>query len=166
MKQMTLAVAGFERYGKTTRRATFLAEMDKVVPWAELCKLVEPYYPKAGNGRPPIGLERMLRIYFLQQWFNLADPAVEEALYDSLAMRGFVGIDLVQLDLMKKVVKQNGGKFVILFLWQPRVVEHHARAKHHQFSSLLLSIVVYGFCALPHGTDGAVQRVRHEAAAD
>lgn len=94
MKQLTLAVAGFERYAKTTRRAAFLAEMDKVVPWTALCKLVEPYYPKAGNGRPPIGLERMLRIYFLQQWFNLADPAVEEALYDSLAMRGFVGIDL------------------------------------------------------------------------
>jgi IS5 family transposase len=56
--------------------------------------LIEPFYPKAGNGRPPIGLERMLRIYFLQQWFNLSDPAVEEALYDSLAMRSFVGIDL------------------------------------------------------------------------
>lgn len=66
MKQLTLAVAGFERYAKTTRRAAFLAEMDKVVPWTALCKLVEPYYPKAGNGRPPIGLERMLRIYFLQ----------------------------------------------------------------------------------------------------
>jgi IS5 family transposase len=65
-----------------------------VVPWSELCALIEPFYPKAGNGRPPIGLERMLRIYFLQQWFNLSDPAVEEALYDSLAMRSFVGIDL------------------------------------------------------------------------
>jgi len=72
----------------------FLAEMDRVVPWASLCKLVERYYAKPGNGRPPIGLERMLRIYFLQHWFNLADPAVEEALHDSLAMRGFVGIDL------------------------------------------------------------------------
>ena len=94
MKQMTLSAGGFERYGKTTRRAAFLAEMNRVVPWAKLCAVVEPYYPKAGNGRPPIGLERMLRIYFLQQWFNLSDPAVEEALYDSLAMRDFVGIDL------------------------------------------------------------------------
>ena len=94
MKQMTLSAGGFERYGKTTRRAVFLAEMNRVVPWAKLCAVVEPYYPKAGNGRPPIGLERMLRIYFLQQWFNLSDPAVEEALYDSLAMRDFVGIDL------------------------------------------------------------------------
>ena len=94
MKQMTLSASGFERYTKTTRRAAFLAEMDRVVPWRELCALIEPFYPSAGNGRPPIGLERMLRIYFLQQWFNLSDPAVEEALYDSLAMRSFVGIDL------------------------------------------------------------------------
>jgi transposase, IS5 family len=94
MKQLTLARVGFERYGKTTRRAVFLAEMERVVPWPALCGLIEPFYPKPGNGRPPIGVERMLRIYFLQQWFNLSDPAVEEALYDSLAMRDFVGIDL------------------------------------------------------------------------
>jgi IS5 family transposase len=71
MRQATLASAGFERYGKTTRRAAFLAEMDQVVPWPMLCALIEPVYPKPGNGRPPIGLERMLRIYFLQHWFNL-----------------------------------------------------------------------------------------------
>src|SRR5947207_14293763 len=94
MKQLTLAAVGFERYAKTTRRAAFLAEMERVVPWAALCALIEPFYPKPGNGRPPIGVERMLRLYFLQQWFNLSDPAVEEALYDSLAMRRFVGIDL------------------------------------------------------------------------
>jgi transposase, IS5 family len=95
MKQRTLAMAtGFERFGKKTKRALFLEEMEQVVPWAELCALIEPYYPKAGGGRPPVGLERMLRIYFLQQWFNLSDPAVEEALYDSAVMRGFVGIDL------------------------------------------------------------------------
>jgi IS5 family transposase len=68
--------------------------MERVVPWPELCALIEPVYPKAGNGRPPVGLERMLRIYFLQHWFNLSDPGVEEALYDSIAMRQFVGIDL------------------------------------------------------------------------
>jgi len=94
MKQATFATVGFERYGKTTRRSAFLAEMERVVPWSELCRLIEPVYPKPGNGRPPVGLERMLRIYFLQHWFNLSDPAVEEALYDSLAMRRFVGIDL------------------------------------------------------------------------
>lgn len=93
--QKTLAMAsGFERYGKQTRRERFLQEMNRVVPWSELCGLVEPHYPKAGNGRRPVGLERMLRIYFLQQWFDLSDPGVEEALYDSRAMRGFVGIDL------------------------------------------------------------------------
>ena len=85
---------GFERYTKKTRRQVFLEEMERVVPWRELCALVEPHYPKPGNGRPPVGVERMLRIYFLQQWFNLSDPAVEEALYDSAVMRQFVGIDL------------------------------------------------------------------------
>src|SRR6201993_5657426 len=94
MKQLTWAATGFDRYAKTTRRATFLTEMERVVPWSALCGLIEPFYPKAGNGRPPIGVERMLRIYFLQQWFNLSDPAVEEVLYDSLAMRDFVGVDL------------------------------------------------------------------------
>jgi len=93
-KQMTLAGSGFEKYAKTTRRAQFLAEMDRVVPWAQLCALIEPVYPKAGNGRPPIDLDLMLRVYFLQQWFNLSDPAVEEALYDSAAMRTFAGVDL------------------------------------------------------------------------
>lgn len=94
MKQTTLAAVGFNKYAKTTRRAVFLREMNQVVPWSRLCKLIEPHYPKVGNGRPPIGLERMLRIYFLQQWFNLSDPAVEESLYESVSMREFVGIDL------------------------------------------------------------------------
>src|SRR2546421_4044868 len=94
MKQLPLATVGFERYAKTTRRAAFLAEMERVVRWSALWGLIEPFYPKPGNGRPPVGVERMLRIYFLQHWFNLSDPAVEEALYDSLAMRRFVGIDL------------------------------------------------------------------------
>ena len=94
MKQLTLAAVGFERYAKTTRRAVFLIEMERVVPWPALSALIDPFYPKPGNGRPPIGVERMLRIYFLQHWFNLSDLAVEEALYESLAMRRFVGIDL------------------------------------------------------------------------
>jgi transposase, IS5 family len=94
-KQRTLAMmTGFERYTKKTRRAQFLEEMEQVVPWAKLCALIEPHYPKEGNGRPPVGVARMLRVYFLQQWFNLSDPAVEEALYDSVVMRDFVGIDL------------------------------------------------------------------------
>lgn len=94
MKQHTLT--GFEKYGKTTRRAQFLADMDRIVPWPEMTAAVQTVYPKISEngGRPPIPLERMLRIYFLQLWFNLSDPAVEEALYDSVSMRNFVGIDL------------------------------------------------------------------------
>ena len=87
-------MTGFERYTKKTRRAIFLEEMERVVPWAKLCARIEPHYPKAGHGRRPKELEQMLRIYFLQQWFNLSDPAVEAALYDSVVLRQFVGIDL------------------------------------------------------------------------
>src|SRR5437870_3642329 len=95
MKQRTLAMmTGFEQYTRKTRRAIFLEEMEQVVPWGELCALVAPHYPQPGKGRRPVGVERMLRIYFLQQWFNLSDPGVEEALYDSVGMRQFVGIDL------------------------------------------------------------------------
>ncbi len=100
-KQMSLSMqhdAGFERHRKPTRRDVFLAEMDQVVPWAELCAVIAPYYPKdpgpGAGGRRAIGLERMLRIHFLQQWYALSDPGMEEALYDSAAMRRFVGIDL------------------------------------------------------------------------
>lgn len=92
-KQLTLGEQ-FEKYAKTTRRSQFLSEMERIVPWKELCELVAPVYPVAGNGRPPRELEMMLRIYFVQQWFNLSDPAAEDALYDSLAIRGFVGVDL------------------------------------------------------------------------
>lgn len=95
MRQQTLAKGSFEQHRKATRRERFLAEMDRVIPWSELCGVIEPFYPKPeGAGRPPVGVERMLRIHFLQHWFNLSDPAVEEALYDSRAMRRFVGIDL------------------------------------------------------------------------
>ena len=99
MKQKTLAMAadqgeGFEHYRKPTKRDAFLATMEQIVPWQALCEVIEPHYPKVGNGRPPIGLERMLRMYFVQHWFNLADEACEEALLDSTALRRFVGIDL------------------------------------------------------------------------
>jgi transposase, IS5 family len=95
MRQQTLAAdAGFEKYGRKSRRELFLDEMEQVVPWSDLESLVEPHYPKAGNGRRPVGLGIMLRTYFVQQWFNLSDPGVEEALYDSAALRRFVGVDL------------------------------------------------------------------------
>jgi IS5 family transposase len=95
VRQQSLAAqSGFERYGKKTRREQFLEEMERVVPWAELEALVRPHYPKGENGRPPMGLGIMLRIHFLQQWFNLSDPGAEEALYDSAVLRRFAGIDL------------------------------------------------------------------------
>ncbi len=95
MRQRTLAEEGFEQFRKPTRREKFLEEMDRLIPWKELAGVIELFYPKGkGAGRPPIGVERMLRIHFLQHWFNLSDPAVEEGLYDSRAMRRFVGIDL------------------------------------------------------------------------
>ena len=94
-RQKTFASAiSFEKYRKPTKRELFLAEMEQIVPWKELCALLEPFYPKEGKGRPPIGLERMLRIHFLQNWFNLSDPGVEEALYDVESMRRFARIDL------------------------------------------------------------------------
>jgi IS5 family transposase len=94
MTQMTLAVNGFEAYRKTTRKAEFLSRMDTLVPWDEFCSVIEPYYPKVGNGRRPVGLERMLRMYFIANWFNLADEACEDALYDVEAFRNFCRIDL------------------------------------------------------------------------
>lgn len=94
MKQSTLAASGFEVHRKPTRKAEFLARMDKLIPWVDFCKVIEPFYPKAGNGRPPIGLERMLRMYFIAHWFNLADEACEDALYDLPAFREFCRIDL------------------------------------------------------------------------
>src|SRR5215469_17723828 len=95
VRQQTLAAqTGFEKYGRKTKRERFLEEMEQVVPWAELQALVEPHYPKGENGRPPMGLSIMLRVYFLQQWFNLSDPGAEDALYESPVLRRFVGIDL------------------------------------------------------------------------
>ena len=94
MRQLTLATGTFETHRKPTRREKFLSDMEKVVPWQDLCAVIAPYYPQGENGRPPVGLGRMLRIYFLQQWFNLSDPGAEEALYESVSMCRFVGIDL------------------------------------------------------------------------
>lgn len=96
MKQNSFALDGFEKYRKKTRKEIFLEEMEQIIPWSELSEAIKPYYPEPpkGAGRKPMGIERMLRIHFLQHWFELSDPAAEEALYDSRAMRLFVGIDL------------------------------------------------------------------------
>jgi IS5 family transposase len=93
-KQQTFAGLAWQNKGKKTRRERFLSEMDAIIPWQQLLEVIEPHYPKGGSGRPPLGLEKMLRIYFLQIWFNLSDPAAEEAIYDSESMRRFARIEL------------------------------------------------------------------------
>ena len=93
--QQTLASqASFEKHGRKSKRELFLDQMAQVVPWTELLALVEPHYPKAGNGRQPVGMSIMLRTYFLQQWFGLSDPGMEEAFYESPVLRRFAGVDL------------------------------------------------------------------------
>ena len=92
--QRTFASVAWNQKGKVTRRERFLAEMDAVIPWERLIALIEPHYPKAGNGRQPLGVEKMLRIYFMQQWFNLSDPEAEDAIYDSESMRRFARVEL------------------------------------------------------------------------
>jgi IS5 family transposase len=93
-EQRTLAGEAWSAKTKVTKRERFLAEMNAVIPWPTLLALITPHYPTGERGRPPMPLERMLRIYFLQQWFNLSDPAAEDALYDSETMRRFVGLEL------------------------------------------------------------------------
>ena len=94
--QRTFASVAWSQKGKVTRRERFLAEMDAVIPWDRLTALIEPHYPKAGDGRQPLGLEKMLRIYFMQQWFNLSDPQAEDSIYDSESMRRFARVELAE----------------------------------------------------------------------
>jgi len=96
MTQTTFESLAWKHKGMATRREHFLAEMDAVVPLKRLIGLIEPHYAKAGNGTRPMPLERMLRIHFMQHWFNLSDPAMEDALYDSESMRRFAGIELAE----------------------------------------------------------------------
>ena len=93
MKQMSLETTGFERKTKRTRKREFLAEMERVVPWAALVALITPYAPEGRRGRPPFPVETMLRIHFMQQWFTLSDPAMEEALHDVPLFREFAGLN-------------------------------------------------------------------------
>jgi IS5 family transposase len=95
VKQTTFASAAYDRKGMVTLRERFLSEMDQVIPWGSILALIEPHYPKAGNGTQPMPMQRMLRIYFMQQWFNLSDPAMEDSLYDSESMRRFAQIELI-----------------------------------------------------------------------
>src|SRR5882724_6408607 len=92
--QPSFSQAEFADKKKITRREKFLGRMEAIIPWPSLLAVLEPFYPKGERGRPPVGIERMLRLYFLQQWYGLADEALEDTIYDSLAMRIFTGIDL------------------------------------------------------------------------
>jgi IS5 family transposase len=94
MRRASFASLAYENKKKKTRREKFLEEMDQVIPWGEVIEIIRKYYPRAGNGRQPMPLERMLRIYFMQQWYGLSDPAMEDSLYDSESMRRFAEIDL------------------------------------------------------------------------
>ena len=93
---MSFGDAEYAGKRKQTRREVFLAEMEQVVPWKALLKLIEPFYPIAGNGRQPYPLEKMLRVHLMQNWFGLSDPAMEEALYEITPMRTFAGLSLTQ----------------------------------------------------------------------
>src|ERR1035437_2362146 len=98
--QVSFAQAEYNKKKKRTRREIFLEKMEQVVPWSRLMEVIKPHYPKSGKrGRPPIGLERMLRMYFVQQWYGLADEAVEDAIYDSQALRNFMNIDLSHMSV-------------------------------------------------------------------
>jgi IS5 family transposase len=96
MNKPTFASLAYDNKKKKTRREKFLQEMDQVIPWKDLTEIIEKHYPKAGNGRQPMPLGMMLRIYFMQQWYGLSDPAMEDALYDIESMRRFAGIDIVE----------------------------------------------------------------------
>ncbi len=96
MSQMSFGDAEYAGKRKLTRREVFLQEMERVVPWTALLNLIEPVYPKAGNGRPPYPMSTMLRVHLLQNWFSLSDPAMEEALYEMPSMRGFARLTLTQ----------------------------------------------------------------------
>ncbi len=94
IQQTFASQSSFEKYARKSKRELFLDQMNQAVPWSELLVLVEPVYPRAGNGRQPVGLAIMLRTYFLQQWFGLSDPGMEEAFYESPVLQGFAGVDL------------------------------------------------------------------------
>ena len=89
MSQLSFSEAEFAGKRTQTRREKFLSQMERAVPWKVFAELMEPHYPKLGNGRRPYPLKTMLRIHFMQLWFSLSDPAMEEALYDSFSMRQF-----------------------------------------------------------------------------
>ena len=116
MKQETFTDIEYSFRKKKTKREEFLEIMDEIIPWDEWVGVIKPYYPTGKRGRPPMGIEKMLRMYLLQIWFNLSDPATEDAIYDSYAMRRFTGIDFMTeavpdettLCKFRHLLEQNG----------------------------------------------------------
>jgi len=127
-EQTTFASLAFAGKKEQTNREKFLTEMERVVPWEKMLGLIEPHYPKAGTGRRPIGLERMVRIYFLQQWYGLSDPGMEEALYDIEAVRRFAGIELGEQEIPDETTILNF---------------RHLLEKHHLTEKLLAEVNQY-----------------------
>ena len=132
MRQSTLAAGGFDAHGKTTRKAAFVARMDKLMPWAALLALIEPYYPKAGNGRPPRSMSSMLRMYCIANWFNLADEACEDALYDIEAFREFCGIDLGRQGVPDATTLLHFRRLLETRLQKQAPERARQRGQHHQ----------------------------------
>lgn len=96
MEQQTFSDVEYTGRGKVTKREEFLGIMNEIIPWGEWVELIQPHYFEGKRGRPPKGIEKMLRMYLLQGWFNLSDEGVEDAIYDSYAMRKFMGINFIQ----------------------------------------------------------------------
>ena len=99
MGQMSLSDMEYSQRKRVTRREEFLDIMDKIIPWEEWVSLIVPHYPSGKRGHPPVGMETMLRMYLLQCWFHLSDEGVEDAIYDSYAMRRFMGINFLETDV-------------------------------------------------------------------
>ena len=134
MRQATFAESGFAKFHRATRKEKFLAQMEKLIPWRELCAAIEPHYPRPlGAGRRPVGVERMLRIHFMQHWFNLSDPAMEDALYDSTALRRF---GLVNAYLVENGLTVSRGTIVdASIIAAPSSTKNQAKARDPEMRS-------------------------------
>ena len=138
MKQGTFTDIEYSGCKKKTRRKEFLEIMDEIIPWDEWVGVIEPYYSKGKRERPPMGIEKMLRMYLLQIWFNLSDSATEDAVYDSYAMRKFTGIDFLNESVPEEAgaietVTSTGGQIMLPDYGRWRI--HHGRNAEHERSA-------------------------------
>jgi IS5 family transposase len=137
-KQQTLSDIEYSNRKRRTKMDIFLEEMDAIIDWADWCALVEPYYPKGERGRPPRGVEIMLRMYLLQNWYTLADEATEEAIYNTYPMARFMGIDFMgdeqvpdatTLCKFRKLLDENGIT-LLFFENMKQFLEKHGKLMH------------------------------------